>query len=263
MIADRASCREVILQAGERLVKRADYEISEKTNFKDLVTSCDRETQEYLVEKLGNICPQASFLCEEEGMQDTSGQYRFIIDPIDGTANFINRYGHSAISVAFADKTEILWGIVYNPYSKELYEAEKGRGALLNGEPIHVNDQPLKHSLVNIGTSPYYKELKEETFRLTEILMDFCLDIRRSGSAALDLCYVAAGRCGLYYEMMLSPWDYAAGMCIVKEAGGVVTDWRQQEPDFTKKNGVVAGNPVAAQDFFDIYSQLQKPVFQD
>lgn len=243
--------RQIVREAGARLLSMHEMRVEEKTDFKDLVTSCDKATQAYLVEKLGALYPQATFFCEEGDAQDGSGEHMFIIDPIDGTANFVYGYNQSAISVAYADRTEVLWGMVYNPYTEEFYEARKGEGAFLNGSPIHVSADSLKHSLVNFGTSPYYRELRGETFEIAERVMEYSMDVRRSGSAALDLCYVAAGRCGAYFELQLSPWDYAAGLCIVKEAGGVVTDMEGNPPCLTGKSGIAAGNPTAWKEFMD------------
>ena len=139
----------------------------------------------------------------------------------------------------------MIWGIAYNPFTDELFEAEKGLGAFLNGKPIHVSDKPLEQSLVLFGTSPYRSDLKDATMSLTSCMMDSCLDVRRSGSAVLDLCYVAAGRSGVYYEMNLSPWDFAAAMCIAQEAGATVTAFDGAPVVLTKKGGILAGNPTA------------------
>ena len=244
---------EVIYEAGHRLLEMTAYNIEEKGDYKNIVTSCDENTQKFLIERLSKLEPEATFLCEESDQYDVSGQHVFIIDPIDGTTNFVKGYNQSAISVAYADHKDIIWGIVYNPYSDEFFEAYKGKGAYLNGKSIHVTDQALKTSLVSFGTSPYYEELRNESFGIACKVMEYCMDIRRSGSAALDLCYVASGRTGLYFERILSPWDFAAGMCIVNEAGGKVVNWDNDKPDYVNKSGIVAGNDSTVEEFANLF----------
>ncbi len=254
--ADRVTCREIVRAAGERIRDAAAFTITEKSSFKDLVTSCDKEIQSYLMDQLHAVCPSATFLCEEGDIHQSVGCYQFIIDPIDGTSNFIHHFQHSAISVAFATKDEVLWGIAYNPFTDELFEAERGMGAFLNGKLIQASAKPLTQSLVLFGTSPYRIDLKEQTMALTSQMIERCLDIRRSGSAVLDLCYVAAGRSGAYYEMNLAPWDFAAGMCIAQEAGAVVTDFAGQPLAVSGKSGVVAGNPTAYTECMDVICEI-------
>lgn len=243
--ANRAVCRDIVRKAGERIRNAVSFTVEEKSSFRDLVTSCDKETQDYLVEQLHAVCPSAGFLCEEGESHAVTEGYQFIIDPIDGTTNFVHQFQYSAIAVAFATKEEVLWGIAYNPFTDELFEAERGLGAFLNGKPIHVSDKPLAQSLVLFGTSPYRSDLKDATMTLTNCMMDYCLDIRRNGASVLDLCYVAAGRAGAYYEMNLAPWDFAASMCIAQEAGAVVTTFDGKPVVLTQKGGILAGNPTA------------------
>lgn len=232
--------------------------IEQKTDFKNLVTSCDKDTQDYLTQELAKIDPEATFLCEENDVHDLSGEHMFIIDPIDGTSNFIHDFKLSAISVAYADHENVLWGMVYNPYMNDFFEGILGHGAYLNGKPIHVRTQPVEQSIVLFGTSPYYKEWKKETFELASFMLDYCIDLRRSGSAALDFCYAACGRCGLYYEREMQAWDYAAGLCIVKEAGGIALNYDHEEPDFTKKTSAVVGCTENVERFFELFHEFQK-----
>lgn len=248
-------CRQAILEAGKRLLVTDEISAEEKTDYTNLVTKYDKATQQFLVENFSEIMEDATFLCEEENVADTSGRYVFIIDPIDGTANFTKYYGHSAISVALAREGRLLWGAVYNPFTEDFFEARAGEGAYHNGKCIHVSEDGLKQSLVAFGTSPYYRELRDESFRIALDVMDHALDIRRSGSAALDLCYSACGRCGVFFELMLSPWDFAAGMLIVQEAGGKITDIYGNTPDFTEKSSIVAGNKEAHHDFLNLYGK--------
>ena len=137
-------------------------------------------------------------------------------------------------------KVEI--GIVYNPYLNEMFWAQRGKGAYCNDKRINVSNQPLNNGIVLFGTSLYYEELNEKTFEMAYEYFKQALDVRRSGSAALDLCSIAAGRAELFFELRLSPWDYAAGTLIVEEAGGVVTTVEGEAISFDKPCSVLARN---------------------
>ena len=250
---------EKVMEAAEReaaeLVLHARGILAEsKTGHRDVVTEYDRRVQELVVKRLREFLPEAGFVMEESEAQDAvNAKHVFIIDPIDGTMNFVRHYNHSAISVAYASCGELLIGCVYDPFADEMFTAIKGQGAFLNGEPIHADTQPLSETLFCFGTSPYYPELTDETFRLARIAFDNCLDLRRLASAALDLCAVAAGRAGLYFELRLSPWDYAAGVLIVEEAGGrVCTIEGEPVPVSLDKPSVVAGGKQALADFMGL-----------
>ncbi len=195
-----------------------------KTGHRDVVTEYDRRVQNLLTERLSAAVPDARFFCEENDRHDDlRAEHLFIIDPIDGTMNFVRRLNHSCLSVAYMSRGKLLAGAIYNPYVDELFTALRGGGAFLNGRPIHVDEAPLSETLVVCGTAPYNSDTVSQTFRLMEKAYRASLDIRRQGSAALDLCSVAAGRAGVYFEMALSLWDYAAGALLVEEAGGVCT----------------------------------------
>lgn len=203
-------------------VDRSAMGAKEKSCHGDLVTKYDVQLQELAVERLSRQFPEAEFLCEEGQTGGcTDGKLLFVIDPIDGTANFAWDCHFSCVSIAAASCGEVIAGAVYNPYLGELFSAVKGQGAWLNGKPIHVTDRDLEDCLLIFGSSPYDPDCTRKTLELLLDLFPKCIDIRRSGSSALDLCTVAAGRAGLYFEMRLSPWDYAAGMLILREAGGV------------------------------------------
>lgn len=213
-------CGEIILSA-----KRDSMEIDSKQGAGNFVTVYDKKVQDTLFEKLKKILPDAVFIGEEGASEKLPEKgYAFIIDPIDGTANFIKDRHASSISVALLKDGEPFIGVVYDPYFKELFYAEKGKGAFLNQTPIKVSDDDLSDGLVLFGTSPYYRELTEATFKKAYELFEKAADLRRSGSAALDLCSLAAGRAEVFFEMRLSPWDYAAASLIVSEAGGIISD---------------------------------------
>ena len=193
-----------------------------KSGFRDLVTEYDTRVQNFAVEALRGYYPEAHFICEEgDGGNPSAEGYTFIIDPIDGTANFTHHYGHSCTSISCTQNGMPVAAAIYDPFLDELFTAERGKGAFMNGQPVHVYDGPLEGALVIFGTAPYNMELQSETLKRVQAIYGKCQDIRRTGSAALDLCYAAMGRAGLYFEMELALWDYAAGALIVEEAGGI------------------------------------------
>lgn len=223
----------------------AEIHAEEKSGPEDLVTNYDKLVQRHLEEKLHALLPQAGFL-GEEGLRAPSGDGSvFIIDPIDGTMNFSRGYQRSSISVALARDGQVILGAVFDPYLDELFWAERGKGAFCNGRPIRVSDRPLERGLVMFGTAPYYREIGDKTFALARALFDRSLDVRRSGSAAIDLCSVAAGRAEVFYEMLLSPWDYAAASLILEEAGGIIRTLVGEPVSLTEKSSVLASNRAA------------------
>ncbi len=233
-------CGKVILNAD-----REKMAIDTKSGIADLVTEYDTKIQKQLFEGLKKILPEAK-LIGEEGSSDelTSEGYAFVVDPIDGTTNFIKDYHISAISVALLKDGEPEAGVVYNPYLNEIFYAIKGCGAFCNGNKIKVSSAPLSNALVLFGTSPYDKTLSEKTFQIAAQYLNDALDIRRCGSAALDLCSVASGRADLYFELQVSPWDFAAGKLLVEEAGGVVTTFDGKPLSFNGKTSIIAKNNV-------------------
>lgn len=223
----------------------ADGDICAKSGDANYVTVFDVKVQNYLIGEIKKVFPDAVFLAEEQDNDPSvlQGDHCFIIDPIDGTTNFIRNYKQSSISVAMFSKGKAVLGIVYNPYLDELFSAIAGGGAFMNGEKISVSDRALSESIIGFGPSPYYKEeLGRKTFDSLFSIFMRCADVRRTGSAAIDLANVAAGRIDGFFEMRLSPWDVAAGYLLVKEAGGVITDLDGHDIDFTNPSPVVAGS---------------------
>lgn len=190
----------------------------------DYVTQVDTNVQKFLSEKLYELAPQIQFLGEEEGLHAMSSDTFWILDPVDGTTNLIHDYQHSTVSLGLYEKGEIVMGVIYDPFREEVFYAEKGKGSFRNGESIHAAQAgTLGETIVAIGTAPYQKELAHENFQRFERIFMKCQDIRRTGSAAMDLAYVACGRIGGFFEARLQPWDFAAGMLLVEEAGGRIT----------------------------------------
>ena len=233
--------------------------IKEKGGTFNYVTEYDVAVQRFLEEKLSEIIPDACFFAEEEG-EDKRGlgdKPTFIIDPIDGTSNFIHGFGGSAISVALFENKRARFGAVYLPYSNEMFYAEKDGGAYLNGEPIRVNGLEIQHALTLFGTTPYARDtMSDAVMELIHGLFLRSVDVRRLGAAAADLCYVACGRAAAFCEIALSPWDYAAGNLIVSEAGGIVTRFDGSDVSYTEKSSILASNKAAYGQVFDICKKI-------
>ncbi len=243
MAAEREAAQ-LILQAHDVLAEC-------KTGHRDVVTAYDRQVQQLLMDRLGEALPGARFFCEENDQQDDlQAEYLFVIDPIDGTMNFVHQMHHSGISVACWHRGEPQAGAIYNPYMKEMFHAVRGGGAFLDGRPIHVAPTPLSESVVCVGTAPYRPELTERSFAMFRQVFRASLDIRREGAAVLDLCSVAAGRAGLYAELSVCLWDYAAGALLVQEAGGrCLTVEGKALPFDGGKTSILAGGEQAIADF--------------
>lgn len=222
---------------------RAAGTVTEKGRA-DFVTEVDLRVQAFLKRELCKRYPAVQFMGEEQENSglDPAGAV-WILDPVDGTTNLIHHYNQSAVSLGLYENGEGLAGVIYQPFTDELFWAVKGEGAFLNGKPIRVSETPtLAESLVAVGTNPYCKETAAVNFAVFRRVFEACQDIRRSGSAALDLAYVACGRLDAYFEQNLKPWDYAAGMVLLKEAGGQVTDYEGKAPSLLKNTDLVAGN---------------------
>ena len=244
---------------GAELIMQARHVLSErKSGARDVVTEYDRRVQELLVERFSSAVEGARFFCEENDRQDDlNAEHVFIIDPIDGTMNFVRQLNHSCISVAYMSRGELRAAAVYNPYVDEMFSAIKGEGAWLNGEAIHASGDALSDSVVCCGTAPYRADLCDKSFALIKECFLRSLDIRRQGSAALDLCSAASGRAGLYFELSTSLWDFAAGLLIVQEAGGVCLDCEGGAmPLDGSKSSVCAGSKKAVEEFLALAKML-------
>lgn len=230
-----------------------DSAVKSKSGDANFVTAYDVAVEDFLFEKLGHELPDAVIIGEEADENHTEllkSRLCLIIDPIDGTTNYIHNYRYSAISVGIIDCGTPVYGAVYDPYEDRLFHAERGFGAYVlsrgNDNRIHVSDRHLKDSLCGFGTSPYYREeLAKKTFDTVYRLFMATHDVRRSGSAALDLTDLAFGSLDIFLEMRLSPWDYAAGSVLVTEAGGVITQTDGSPIVFEHPCPILAGNPTA------------------
>ena len=223
----------------------SDGAVSEKTGSANFVTKYDVAVQDFLMSGIKNAIPGAVFIAEEKENDPAvlSGEACFVIDPIDGTKNFINDYKHSCISLAMISKGTTMFAAVYDPYMNEMFTAVKGEGARLNGRKMSVSSRPLELGIAAYGTSPYYKDtLADKTFGFAKDVFLAASDIRRCGSAALDLAYLAAGRNDIFFEFILSPWDIAAGSLLVAEAGGIITDIYGNSINLSGTSSVFAAN---------------------
>lgn len=219
---------EIAKEAGNIMTTAKRPKIMEKSGHANFCTETDEKVQRFLIEKLTEVLPEAAFLGEEDG-QDVftakmSSGYCFVLDPIDGTSNFIYAYRPSVVSIGLLKDGKPHIGVIYNPYDDMVFSAKAGEGAYLNGEKIMSTEAPLSDSLAVFGTAPYYTELQDKTFELAKKVLPLCVDLRRSGSAAWDMCCVAMGTVALYFEMRVQLWDYAAAALIATEAGCRITD---------------------------------------
>lgn len=238
-------------EAGGLMLHARHIMAEEKTDPRNVVTEYDRKVQQHMINTLSALIPEAHFFCEEMAHPDSLNvEHVFIIDPIDGTMNFVHGFGHSCISCAYVRAGVPSAGVVYNPYRDEMFSAVKDEGAFLNGRRIQAPDLPLEQCVTCFGSSPYNDHLTDRTFALLRKAYTVSLDIRREGAAALDLCSVAAGRAGLFYELELSLWDYAAGAVIAEEAGAkCFTCEGEALPYDGRKSSVVAGTPQSVRTF--------------
>lgn len=213
----------IIKEAGKMMLTDEGVPVFEKQGHANFVTQMDKDVQDFLIANLQKAYPKAKFFAEEKENQRMDEGAYFVIDPIDGTLNYIYKRSASAISVAFVQNRKPLWGIVYDPYQNKLYTAKKGEGAFENGKRMKVGQNPYEKALTAFGTSPYNANLAKESMLCAYRFLRETADLRRSGSAAIDLCDIAGGRSDIFFELTLSPWDFAAGALIVEEAGGIIT----------------------------------------
>ena len=208
----------------------------------DFVTSVDEKSEQIIIETIKAAYPEHSILAEESG-EHPGNDVTWIIDPLDGTTNFLYEFPHFAISIAVAEKGRIQHGVIYDPVRDELFTASRGRGASLNGRRLRVVDQKvLENCLLGTGFPFRSPEMIDPYMGIFKDFMIQCRDIRRAGSAALDLAYVAAGRLDGFWEFGLSKWDIAAGSLMIQEAGGIIDDMNGQQK-YLDNGNVIAAPP--------------------
>ncbi|MDC0412991.1 inositol monophosphatase [Pelagibacteraceae bacterium] len=209
----------------------------------DFVTKTDQKVEEIIIEELERARPGYNFVAEEGGStKENKSEFTWIIDPIDGTNNFLHGIPHFAISIGLEKNNEIIAGIIFDPIKNEMFFAEKGRGAYLNNSRIRVSSRNIIADSIALTGGPSYAEPNKDIFFEEYIAMSNNFNqVRKLGSAALDLAYVAAGRAEIFWHKNLKYWDIAAGLIIVREAGGTITDFRGKTFDLTN-NQLLATN---------------------
>ena len=324
MTTPRIEDVEKIVRQAAELMMAANFEITHKEGYANIVTSTDVAVQDFLCKHLAELLPGSRFLCEEDDIEEVDElttlqgvkecrsegvktlpseatntlqpeQYTWIIDPIDGTANFARGIDQCAICVGLGVQeakesssgvqeyrsaevqtspseantlqphtnnssttsnsdfpsfggvrggfpATIILGLVYIPRTGEMFYAEKGKGAYLNGKRIHVSDRPFANGILCTALPVYHKEYAPLCSKIILEAFTQCNDIRRFGACAPELCYLAMGRCEMYFEYLLSPWDFAAASLILTEAGGVITDLNGNAPTCLHPSGIVAAN---------------------
>ena len=208
----------------------------------DFVTAVDTEVCNFIGAELKKLYPDIGFTSEEKRDSETRRNNRWILDPIDGTTNLVFKYPLSSVSLALLQNGEIIFGVVYNPFSDETFYAEKGKGAFLNGKELAVSTRNIGESLVEFGAGVTQKQDANQMFKIAQSVFMDCVDIRRICSSALAICYIACKRIDGYFEKVLKPWDHAAAGLILQEAGGKVTDWFGKPLQYEKSTTIVASN---------------------
>lgn len=231
-----------------RHFERSDQLVIERKSRNDFVTQVDRGAEQEIISIIHKAYPKHAILAEESGQQGES-DVTWIIDPLDGTTNFLHRIPHFAVSIGIQVKGRLEHGVIYAPCTQDLYVASRGSGALLNNRRIRVsNCKDLDQALVGTGV-PLREEYLGGYLPMLQRVASQTAGVRRPGSAALDLAYVAAGRFEAFWEFNLKPWDVAAGIVLVQEAGGVVRELNVEE-----------GDPLASGDIFAANSKLADPL---
>jgi myo-inositol-1(or 4)-monophosphatase len=221
----------------------------------DLVTEADRASERLVVERLVAHYPDHAIVAEEGGGHESASEYRWFVDPLDGTTNFAHGYPAFNVTMALAKGDEIIVGVVYDPLRDEMFAAEKGSGAWLNEQRMHVSKaRRLADSLVSTGF-PSKKRSQNVNIHFYHQLAMSTHGVRRGGSAALDLSYVACGRLDGFWEFGLNPWDLAAGTLLVSEAGGVVSDMKGA-PHNLKSAHLLVDNGLIHQEILDTFQEI-------
>ncbi len=246
--------------AGDIIIKNlgrlSRSDIQTKQAF-DFVTNVDRWSEAVIMKTIREKFPSHLFLTEETLQQEgPATSYRWIIDPLDGTTNFIHGFPMFSVSIGLEHKGEIIIGVVFDPLRDELFHTIKGKGAFLNNARIRVSEtERLEKSLIATGFPFRKKELIDQYLRAFKKIFADVSDIRRAGSAALDLSYIAAGRTEGFFELNLSPWDVAAGSLLIREAGGRITDFGGGD-QYLLTGNVVAGNSKVHDELFSVIQKV-------
>jgi myo-inositol-1(or 4)-monophosphatase len=247
--------QELAREAGGLLMSYFGKVAIEYKGDADLVTVADRSSEKLIVEQIRRRWPDHDLIGEEGSRNETGSDYRWYIDPLDGTTNFAHGYPVFCVSMALEHRGERIAGVIYDPNRDEMFAAEKGSGSRLNGATIRVSRTPrLQESLVATGF-PSHKRHKNPNIHFYHQLTLRSHGVRRAGSAALDLCYVSCGRYDAFWEFNLNPWDTAAGVLIVQEAGGTVTNFSGQ-PFSIDSRQVLASNSITHEELLHEFKEI-------
>ncbi len=252
------TAKKAAFEAGKLIMSENPSTVTAKSPC-DYVTDVDLMCQDKIKTIIKSTYPEHKFLAEEDGNVFTEEDDMWIIDPIDGTTNFIHGLKHSAVSIAFYSDNEVKAGVIYDPYINELFTSVKGKGAFLNGDKISVSSETdMRKSLIATGM-PFRRHEKIPVYFecLSEVLRNSS-GIRRMGCASLDLAYVASGRFEGFFEGWLSPWDIAAGILIIEEAGGTVSDF-QGKKNYFSHGCIIASAPGIE----NVFSQIVVNILKD
>ena len=250
--AIQTEVEKLIRKAGEIILSASSSPVHQKGGHFNYVTDTDISIQAMLKDGLIALIPGCLFFAEEQENEQLTDQYTWVVDPLDGTNNFIRGRKYSSVSIALLKDRKCILGAVYQPFHDELYTAIRGEGAFMDGVPLHVSTLPFSKALVDFGSSPYYRELTEATaYAFREFLLK-CGDVRRVGSAVMDCCDIASGRAEIFWEMKLSPWDFAAGSLMVEEAGGCFMMPYEVKLDLGRPAAILATNAVCRDQALEI-----------
>ena len=241
-------------EAGQVLMAHRGVSFELKGDY-DLVTAADRASEQLVIKRLRERFPKHGIVAEEGGRAEMEAELRWYVDPLDGTTNFAHGFPMWNVTLALAQRGEVIAGVVYDPLNRELFAAERGAGARLNGAPIHVSKAPtINDSLLSTGF-PSRRRHQNVNIHFYYQLAMLSHGVRRGGSAAIDLAYVSCGRLEAFWEFGLNPWDMAAGTLLVEEAGGRVSGMRGEPLDIEGQY-VVADNGLVHGELLELFAEI-------
>ena len=235
-------------EAGGLMLKYRNAAIHQKEGHFNFVTDADVSVQSFLKKELLSLLPGSRFFAEDQENEPLTDAPTFVVDPIDGTLNFMCCRNMSAVSIGLLENKQPVLGVIFNPYADEMFSAEAGKGAWMNGKEIHASQTAFENAMVCFGTSPYDSDLVSRSMNAARQFLQQSGDLRRSGSAAIDLCDIACGRADIFFELRLRPWDVAAGSLIVREAGGVFLSLGHAQAYYDSACGILACNKACERD---------------
>ena len=255
--------KEIAFDAGKILSKHFSNisSINKKSTSIDLVTNADIESETLIVNSIQKKFPKDSIIAEESDTKESSSDFKWIIDPLDGTTNFVHNLPIFAVSIGLQYKEQTVLGVVYNPAADKMFYASINNGSYLNENTIHISSSnTLNDSLIVTGF-PYLHDYRwDKSFEIFKEIYSKTRGVRRLGAAALDLCFVAMGRFEVFYEFNLKPWDICAGSLIAKEAGAKVTDWDNKKLPYTGSR-ILATNSKVHKEMVSILTKKEYNIF--